>query len=212
MLQRDPRPMVLYLRSFNDDRLELRTATAARSSLSERLSPRRFDRFEELLARALRDVGPVVAINQPGTTLAPLGAARETVEGGPWQQTVSEWLRGARLVVLAAPEAPTPGVAWEVKAIDDQQLWPSTLVVLPPLPDDVVRHRWDQLATLVAGTAMAGHGLPADPARVLLLLRNARGGWTAVTAARRDEWAYRAALAAALEEQAKAVSATAPVW
>ena len=51
LMQRDTRPPVLYLRSFGDDALKLWTATFGRPSLLERFTPRRFDAFEEVIAR-----------------------------------------------------------------------------------------------------------------------------------------------------------------
>ena len=76
LMLRDPRPPVLYLRAFGDDRLRLWTATFGRPSLIERFTLRRFDTFEEVLVRHLSRYGPVIAVNPPGTRLAPLGAAR----------------------------------------------------------------------------------------------------------------------------------------
>jgi hypothetical protein len=217
VLRRDPRPMVLYLRAFDDDRLTIRSAAFARRSLLERLTPQRFDRFEEMLARGLTAVGPVVAVNPSGTKLAPLGAARETLAGEDWQPTVKRWMRQARLVVLCvAPTQPEQGLAWELRTIDAQQLWHTTLLVFPPLPDDAVGARWREFAPLLEDTAMAGHALPADPAGTLGLVGSPSTGWTAVTAARRDEWAYTAALAAATERtqpapEAAPAPATPPV-
>ena len=69
LLSQDTRPHVLYLRSFGDDALKLRAATLGRPTLIERLSPSRFDWFEEVLTRQLGVVGPVIAINPPGTSL-----------------------------------------------------------------------------------------------------------------------------------------------
>jgi hypothetical protein len=65
VLRRDSRPMVLYLRTFADDSLTIRTAPYARQSFADRLSPRRFERFEEVLVRNLTEAGPVVALNPP---------------------------------------------------------------------------------------------------------------------------------------------------
>ena len=114
LLRRDPRPMVLYLRTFADDSLTIRTATYARRSLIDRLSPRRFDRFEEMLVKNLTTMGPVVALNPPGIHLAPIGAARETLAAEDhWQATITDWMTNARLIVVgAAPEAISPGFEW----------------------------------------------------------------------------------------------------
>ncbi len=89
LMLRDPRPPVLYLRSFGDDRLKLWTATFGRPSLIERFTLRRFDTFEEVLVRYLSRHGPVIAVNPPGTRLAPLGAARETIDSADWQSAVA---------------------------------------------------------------------------------------------------------------------------
>jgi hypothetical protein len=62
LIRRDTRPMVLFLRSFRDDGLRLRTAALGRRSVTEALDPRRYDLFEEMLARHLSTVGPVVAL------------------------------------------------------------------------------------------------------------------------------------------------------
>jgi hypothetical protein len=111
LLQRDTRPKVLYLRAFRDDVLKLRTATYSRPSLIERLSPRRFDRFEEVIARHLGDLGPVIALNPPGTLLPPLGAARETYSHEEWKGAVKGWMTEAQLIVVQVPGVESKGVA-----------------------------------------------------------------------------------------------------
>ena len=117
LLARDQRPPVLFLRSFGDDRLRLRTAALGRPSLLGRLSPNRFDSFEEVLTRHLGRYGPVVAINPPGTRLAPLGAARATIPHDQWQAQVHAWMDAARLVVIGSPPSePTPGLLLGARA------------------------------------------------------------------------------------------------
>ena len=199
-LRADLRPAVLYLRAFADDALRLRSARYARPLLLERLSPRGFDRFEEAIVRSLSAVGPVVAINPPGTRLAPLGAARETLDSDEWQLQVAQRIRDAALIVVgAAPQAPTPGLMWELSAIDNQRRWPTTLLVLPPLPADELRRRWTQFVPLLNNMSMTGHSLPAEPGRVLVATASTTSGWTVMTATRRNEWTYRAALIAAAD-------------
>jgi hypothetical protein len=83
---------------------------------------------------------------------------------------------------------------WELSALDGQQRWPTTLLVLPPLPADELHRRWERFVPLLKDTAMAGHRLPTDPAQVLVITGSVSSGWTAITAARRDEWTYGAAL------------------
>jgi len=57
----------MYLRTFTDDSLTIRTATYARQSLLDQLSPRRFGRFAEVPVRNLTVIGPIAARNPPST-------------------------------------------------------------------------------------------------------------------------------------------------
>lgn len=74
-IQADKRPPILYLRSFEEDRLKV-SAPSLRRTLAERLLGRRMRRFEEVLAWSLSRYGPVTAISPPGRKLATLGAAK----------------------------------------------------------------------------------------------------------------------------------------
>lgn len=197
LLGRDPRPMVLYLRSFDDDRLRLRTATLGRRTLLERLSPNRFDSYEEVLVRHLSALGPVVAINAPGTSLAPIGAARESLPGESWQSVVGEWMDRARLIVISTPPGTlTPGLEWELSQLSHHDRWARTLVVTPPVTDEEMRRRWNVLAAASPHEWPLRQLPPADMADVLVLARGG-GMWTAFSASRRTEWSYAAALRAA---------------
>ncbi len=197
VLRRDPRPMVLYLRKFAEDSLAIRTATYARRFFVDRLSPRRFERFEEILVRNLTTIGPVVALNPSGTDLAPIGAARETLAADHWQQKIAGWMAEAQLIVVgAAPETTSEGFEWELREIDSQELWSKTLLVLPPVPDVTMRARWDRFTKVFTDTAMARHPIPSDPARTLALLGSPTAGWSAITADQRTEWTYAEALVA----------------
>jgi hypothetical protein len=203
-MQRDERPMVLYLRSFGDDRLRLRSATLGRGSLIERLSPNRFDSFEEIIARHLSKVGPVVAINPPGTKLAPLGAARENLPHDDWQLTVDQWMDRAALIVIGAPAATTtPGLAWEIQHVEAMRRLSKTLIVVPPVRDKELQVRWDGFAAAAAIWPPAAN-LPAVPARVLAMNRKG-DSWAIITADRRTEWSYAAALDSATEREEKPV-------
>src|ERR1700733_326017 len=201
-MERDERPMVLYLRSFGDDRLRLRSATLGRGSLIERLGLNRFDSFEEIIARHLSKIGPVVAINPPGTKLAPLGAARENLPHDDWQQTVDEWMDRAGLIVIGAPAAATtPGLAWEIQHVEATHRLSKTLIVVPPIRDEELEARWDGFAAAAAVWPRAAE-LPVAPARILAMNRKG-DGWALVTAERRTEWSYAAALASATEREGK---------
>ena len=111
-MARDPRPPVLYLRSFRDDGTAL--LDDGRSSLSRRIvqaiappTP------EQEMARVLQRVGPVVAIGKPGEPLPELGAARLYVAHADWQRRVAELMGAAALVVVRV--GASPGVLWEIE-------------------------------------------------------------------------------------------------
>ncbi len=196
LMLRDPRPPVLYLRSFGDDRLKLWTATFGRPSLIERFTPRRFDTFEEVLVRYLSGYGPVIAVNPPGTRLAPLGAARETIDSADWQAAVATWMAQSRLIVFATPPSQmNRGLRWELEAVSAHGYWDKALIVVPPVRAEQLQARWRGL--LGAGIwPFTVPGPADDPHALVLALRN--GGWHVISADRRTEWSYSAALEQAL--------------
>jgi hypothetical protein len=86
-----------------------------------------------------------------------------------------------------------------LSTIDRLNRWASVLLVLPPVSVEEVRSRWDDFSNLLEPTAMAAHRVPADcPTRALVIAGTPESGWTAITADRRDEWTYTAALRAAI--------------
>ena len=198
LMLRDPRPPVLYLRSFGDDRLRLWTATLGRPSLVERFTLRRFDRFEEVLVRHLSRYGPVIAVNPPGTRLAPLGAARETIDSADWQSAVaSRMAQSALIVFLAPPSRVTQGLQWELRAVAEHGQWDKALVVVPPVPAEQLQARWRAFGAACAGLwPFTVAGPLADPRALVLAFRYGR--WNVITADRRTEWSYAAALDRAL--------------
>lgn len=206
-LERDSRPMVLYLRSFGDDDLKLRSATLGRRSLIERFSPNRFDSFEETIARHLSRLGPVVAVNPPGTRLPPLGAARETLPPENWQPVVDEWMAHAALIVIGVPpSSQSPGLAWELDRIAHSKRWAQTVAVVPPVPSEQLRSRWQKFATSTRDWPATSE-LPAEPANILAMIRRS-GAWIAITATARTEWSYAAALNLASSQPHDSASAT----
>ena len=196
LMLRDPRPPVLYLRSFGDDRLKLWTATFGRPSLIERFTLRRFDAFEEVLVRYLSGYGPVIAVNPPGTRLAPLGAARETIDSADWQAAVATWMAQSRLIVFATPPSQVnPGLRWELEAVSAHGYWDKALIVVPPVRAEQLQARWRGLL----GAGLWPFTVPGpvdDPHALVLALGNDR--WHVISADRRTEWSYSAALERAL--------------
>lgn len=202
LMLRDARPPVLYLRSFGDDRLKLLTATLGRPTLIERFTLRRFDAFEEVVVRHLSRLGPVIAVNQPGTKLAPLGAARETIDSSDWQSVVAAWMaRSIMIVFVAPPSQVTQGLRWELETVSANRHWNKTLLVIPPVPLEDLQRRWQGFLGACARLFTAP--LPAgDPRALVVAYRNSR--WMVITADRRTEWSYSAALKQALDDSSQA--------
>lgn len=107
---RDPRPPILYLRSFRDD-AATQAAVDPRSLLP--LSPMRLHlrTEEEELAAAFAEVGPMVAVGQPGEPLPRLGAARFYFSDAEWKDQVAALMAASRLVLLRCGRS--RGLAWE---------------------------------------------------------------------------------------------------
>ncbi len=198
LMLRDTRPPVLYLRSFGDDDLKLWTATLGRPSLVERFSVGRFDSFEEVLARHLSRLGPVIAVNPPGTKLPPLGAARETLASADWQSAVATWMaRSSLIVFVAPPDLVTQGLLWELQTVSASRYWAKTLILVPPVSPDDLLSRWQ--AFLRACDRLWPFTLPLpsdDPRALMMAFRNNK--WSLITADRRSEWSYGAALTQAV--------------
>jgi hypothetical protein len=200
MMMRDPRPPILYLRSFGDDGLKLWTATLGRRSLIERFTPRRFDAFEEVLVRSLSLHGPVIALNPPGTTLAPLGAARETIDSADWHSAIATWMEQSALVVFVAPPRQvTQGLLWEMETVSANRHWDKTLIVVPPVRAPDLQRRWQEFLAACATFGPLTFPPPAEHPHALVLA-SMNGEWTVITADQRTEWSYSAALRQVLNE------------
>jgi len=198
LMQRDTRPPVLYLRSFGDDELKLWTATFGRSSLLERFTPRRFDAFEEVVARHFSRTGPVIALNPPDTKLAPLGAARETLDSADWQTTISDWMsRSAVIVFVMPPGQVTGGLTWELQHVSANQYWTKTLIIVPPVRASLLQARWQGFLAACGRVWPFTFPLPTAVSKPLALTFG-NDMWTAVRADRQDEWTYSAAIKEAL--------------
>lgn len=146
-MRKDARAPVLYLRPF-----EAETVLTVQ---------------ERVLARIMdREVGPFVAIGNPGDRLPQLGAARFyerdfAGDGRDWQVFVREMLLRARLVFIVPGR--TVGLAWEI-AQCREILRPERLVVLVP-------GGLDAYAAFRGIAAQAGLALPQIGARDI--------GWSA---------------------------------
>lgn len=122
LMQSDRRSPVLYLRSFADD-------GGGISHRSEAL----FTSFEQRIEKALRRLGPVVAVGRPNESLPELGAARLYVSEEQWRHQVVQLMHQAQLVILGA--GVSQGVLWEFQTAT-RRLRPDRLVIFLPYPYD----------------------------------------------------------------------------
>jgi Tfp pilus assembly protein PilF len=130
LLQRDPRPPIVYLRPFDADDNDpvppvfwdyLNGAGTFDQALGAS--------EEEQLAIAMNELGPFIAIGKPYDTLPKLGAARIRISDQEWRTKVTEWVSHAQLIALRLGF--TKGVEWEIAHILEHAP-PEKLVLLLP--------------------------------------------------------------------------------
>ena len=160
-LRDDPRPPILYLRSFQFDGSETPQGPPWQIKST----------YEVHLTRALGKFGPVVAIGQPGEALPELGAARLYVDDDHWQQEVRGLMARAGVVVLTAGES--QGLQWELHEAVSTVAPERLLLFLPygPSPsgneDDRLEAEDARQETYDRFRSWARHVLPKGlPARV----------------------------------------------
>lgn len=104
----DPRPPVLYLRSFEDD-----GRAPKYPNLGNLLGSAMYWTDEHRLVEGLKTIGPVIAIGKPGEGAPQVGAARTYASQSEWQEEVRNRMKSAHVVVVRC--ATTQGLLWEFK-------------------------------------------------------------------------------------------------
>jgi hypothetical protein len=143
----DPRPPVLYLRSFADD------PVAAQMYDAQSLFARRFGE-EEQVALAMGRIGPFVGLGDPGARTPQIGATRFQLPNDDWQGRILELIDAARLVLIRL--GTTESLWWEI-AQAMQRLQPEQLVLLVPFARDEYAAFGDAAQTRLP------HALPPEP-------------------------------------------------
>jgi len=140
----DGRPPVLYLRSFeHDDRNDL--ALRARIATKDHSD-------EEILARLLCTVGPMVALD-PKSPIFRRGAARAQLGETQWRTTFRELLPFTGLVVVRASDS--PGLLWETRCIL-KNMPPERILLLIAVRN---LREWDSFCASIAD--LLPHPLPS---------------------------------------------------
>ncbi|HZX53738.1 MAG TPA: hypothetical protein VFE86_03615 [Ilumatobacteraceae bacterium] len=186
---------VVYLRSFGDDQLRLRSTLSARRPFVEWFNVRGREPFEESIAWELAVIGPVIAIGRPGASRATLGAAREHISDADWQQTIAERMSSAQLIAVTI--GATAGLTWELSHIAQHGHLDKCVFVVPPTSHEDASLRWvfTRASLVAAGAPIVD--LPQLPVGTLILRTYGDAPSQAYVAARCDEAEYRAAIALA---------------
>ena len=165
-LRRDPRPPVLLLRSFADDErlIEVRVRVSTQRSGFENVLIRA-ERFEEVLARQLWSIGPVIAVGRPGEPLPLLGAARTYLPVDEWEPKVSSLMDQAALIIVVLGES--AGLVWKIDRLCDSAHLGKTVIAIPPLIG-VVKPRWVTLDTRLRRHHHSAPRMPPAPGRYAL--------------------------------------------
>jgi hypothetical protein len=125
LIRADHRPPVVYLRSFQDDKV------TDQGFVGHQFLPFLGDvnSEEEDLAAVMNEIGPCIAVGHPGERLPQVGAARLYLKDAEWRNRVSQLISAAKLVAIRA--GPTDGLWWEVETAA-KTVRPERLIFLIP--------------------------------------------------------------------------------
>jgi hypothetical protein len=133
LMSKDPRPPVLYLRSFQDDPIAAqgKLQYGSHGAPGGGMAPLSWvaETEEEQLAQVMNEIGPFVALGRPGEMLPEIGAARTYTSNDEWQSKVLNLMDQAKLIVLRAGD--TPSFLWEFEAVTKHAKPESVIVLLP---------------------------------------------------------------------------------
>lgn len=185
----------VYLRSFRDDPLPVEGGRGTATFL-EALSFGSNVRFEEVIATSLQNAGQVQAIAEPGSASRRLGAVKAYFSDADWQSGAASMISQARAVAMVAGR--TGGLEWELTHILRSGSLGKLLVVLPPVSEASLQHRWDTVRRAL-GLPDLGQ-LSLGRLRPILAFRSEVRGPVVVVSSVRNERAYTEAILLALRE------------
>jgi uncharacterized RDD family membrane protein YckC len=131
LIKGDPRPPVLFLRSFQDDQNV--TEGSRSESVFKNLGFIGYGFFdfslESRLAKHFSGFGPFIAIGSPNDTAAHLGAIRVQLSDDEWQGSVVKWIGESRVVLIMA--GASQWVHWELQTLIRSNQMGKTVLVFP---------------------------------------------------------------------------------
>jgi hypothetical protein len=159
VMERDPRPPVVLLRSFADDELEV-------GGLPEFVwSPP--TTMSWVAAEKLASIGPVVAVGEPDEALPPLGPYRVFLPAGDWHVEVERLMSSARAVFLVLGRS--KGVLWELEHVLAREPARGATVIVPPAEPADLEQRWEAFLALAKRHKVWALAEHLDPTSLLLV-------------------------------------------
>ncbi|MBX9778545.1 MAG: hypothetical protein K2Y71_29580 [Xanthobacteraceae bacterium] len=126
---RDQRPPVLFLRPFITDTIPL--ASPPINLLGRILSvPVLSSSLDAVVVDEGSELGPVVAVGDPGEPLPSYGASRDYFQHQDWQHAVARLAAEAQTIVLVMGRS--EGAVWEMNLVATAGHLHKTLFVMPP--------------------------------------------------------------------------------
>jgi Ca2+/Na+ antiporter len=131
VLESDEDLPVIFLRSFQDDKVKVDIAAAPVSDEPGERVLKEYGKIdlEVLLTSEAEKIGPFVAIGEPGEWTPLPGAFRAYFSDEEWQPAIQKWMEKARVIIILA--GITEMVGWEIGKIVNQDLLEKTIIIFP---------------------------------------------------------------------------------
>lgn len=151
----DPRPPIMFLRSFSDDQVVLKPQRGFfKQWFLDETS--RIVSLDHLILKEGTEIGPTVALGNPDDPVPPYGVARGYFEHSTWKEAVSKHCDQAKGIVLVMDT--TAGIEWEVEHLFYQNHMHKTLVLLKQ--DDWGTIEGHKLLAKVVGKTLPDFKMP----------------------------------------------------
>lgn len=162
LLERDHRPPVLFLRSFETE--GKRVQIPFRNFFSSTFRNLLGYTFDEYLEKVItKKIGPFIALGRPGDYLPMPGAARSYVHDDNWQETIAGYCEKASIIIFL--ESLTEGAKWELEHIRNRIGYKKLFVVTFPKKFKYDRKSWPHFYEILRNTGIhvplsdPGHGV-----------------------------------------------------
>jgi hypothetical protein len=191
----DARPPILFLRSFNQDKIGLKVRTRDRM-LTWPAGLGRARQLDEVLLEAGAPFGPMIAIGDPRDSIPPLGAARIFVPDAQaeWQEVVRALIEASRAVVICPTL--TESVIWETGQVC-RRLSRTIFLASIDMPRENTIALFEDILRGAGAESFAGQLKPGR--RPIAAFLDPAAGWTVLAARILSVQTYTVAMNRALQ-------------